>query len=54
MAEELKAAAKERVTSQEMGDKGDELRRGANEEMVGVMDYLRQMDQKPREFSNKV
>ena len=37
-----------------MDEKGGEWRRGVNEEMVGVMEYLRQMDRKLREISNKV
>ena len=54
MAEELEAAAKEGETSQEVDEKEGEWRRGVNEEMVGVMEYLRQMDRKLREISNKV
>ena len=54
IAEKSKAAAKEKETRREADDDGDEPRRGGNEEMEGVMDYLRQMDRKLREISNKV
>ena len=37
-----------------MDEKEGERRRGVNEEMVGVMEYLRHVDRKLREISNKV
>ena len=49
MAEELKTAARKGETGQEVDEKGDEMR-----QRIGVVDYLRQMDQKLREISKNM